>query len=347
MKRILPFAFLVTALISCKKEEQEEQITTSYLHGVYVSNEGSFGAVNGGITHIASDGKVTADAYYQANNVTVGDVLQSFAIIGNRGYAVVNNSQKLEVVDLNTMKHVSAINGLSYPRYIIPVDANTAYLTNGSFAGEVVVINLSDNTIAANIPVGNGPEMLTRSGDYVFVCNSGGWAEDNTVSIIDIDSRTVDTTIPVGDRPVDCVTDATGDVWVLCRGKVIYDESWNVVGHTDAAIYRIDGLSHEIEYSSGIGVNGDHPSHLAISNDGQTLYLNNNEILTMPVSGTTWTTLIDGEFNSLDVHPGSGEIWCSGIPNFVSPTPVYKYDPSGVLRATYQAGIGANGVSFN
>lgn len=347
MKKIAQLAVVMVLITGCKKDEEAETIPKSYLNGAFVSNEGSFGGNNGGITHISTSGEVTNDVYLSANGVELGDVLQSFTIIGNRGYAVVNNSQKVEVMDLSNMKRVASITGLSYPRHLQRIDDQTVYLTNGNFAGEVVVIDLSTNTVSGNIPVGNGPEKMTRTGDKIFVCNSGGWMDDNTISIIDITSETVVETITVGDVPIDAVKDQTGDVWVLCRGKVVYDESWNVIGDTDAMLYRIDGTTNDIESSMTVGTNGDHPSHLEINPAGNIVYIENSGIFSMSIDGTSLTNLVTGSFNSLNVHPLSGDIWCTEIPNFVTPSVVYKYSSSGSLLDSYSTGLGANGVSFN
>lgn len=347
MKKLVQLMVMVVFFTACKKDESSEDVSKSFLNGVFVSNEGSFGNNNAGLTHISPSGEVSGDVYLSANNVELGDVLQSFTVIGNRGYAVLNNSQKVEVIDLATMKRVTAITGFDYPRHLLKVDDQTAYLTNGNFAGEVVIIDLSSNTVAGTIAVGNGPEKMTESAGKVFVCNSGGWANDNTISVIDVSAQSVIETVAVGDVPVDAVTDQNGDVWVLCRGKVIYDESWNVVGDSDAMLYKIDGTNHEIEYSMIVGENGDHPSHLEINPEGNVLYLENNGVFSMDITSTSFTALISGSYNSLDIHPVSGDIWCTAIPNFVSSTPVYKYSLTGQLLATYNAGIGSNGVDFN
>jgi len=347
MKKIVQLFALLVLINGCKKEEKLKEPIRSYLNGAFVSNEGSFGSNNAGISHISLTGALTNDVYLSANGVELGDVLQSFTVIGSRGYAVMNNSQKVEVINLADMKRVASITGLSYPRRLVQIDAQTAFLTNGNFGGEVVILDLTTNTVLGSITVGNGPENITRSGNAVFVCNSGGWAEDNTVSVIDINSQSVVQTITVGDVPFDAVTDQTGDVWILCRGKVIYDQSWNIIGHSDAMIYRIDGTTFDVETSLNIGSNGDHPSHLEINPAGDVLYLENSGIYSMSIDADSWTSLIVGAFNSLNVHPVSGDFWCAAIPNFVSPTPVYNYTSSGILLNTYITGIGANGVSFN
>jgi len=89
-------------LTSCKKDEEpqiEEPFFEDYATGAYVVNEGAFLDNNASITHISNAGTVTNDVYYQVNGVELGDVFQSFAAIGDRGFAILNNSQKIEVVD--------------------------------------------------------------------------------------------------------------------------------------------------------------------------------------------------------------------------------------------------------
>jgi uncharacterized repeat protein (TIGR01451 family) len=76
-----------------------------------------------------------------------------------------------------------------------------AYVTNTG-DNTVSVINISNNTIAATISVGNNPTgvALTPDGKQAYVVN----ADDNTVSVINTTTNTVTTTIPfAGSYPLE------------------------------------------------------------------------------------------------------------------------------------------------
>jgi YVTN family beta-propeller protein len=335
----------ILVLASCKKEEGGT-LPDAAPGGAYVSNEGSFMNSNASVSFIAHDGQVLEDPFYDRNETPLGDVLQSLMFAGNRGYAVLNNSQRVVVFDAESFAYIGAVEGTDYPRHMLAVDSQKAYLTNGSMNGQVLIVDLNSRSVSGSVAVGNGPEQLVRSGNHVYVANSGGWLEDASVSVLDITTDQVVTTVPVGDRPVDLVTDHSGNIWVLCAGRVIYDASWNITGHTPAMLYRISSADHAVSWSAQVGETGDHPDDLAISPSGDQVYYNLNGIRRIEVSQPELPgqIVVGGDFHSLDVHPQSGEIWITSVPDFVSRSNVMRYAPSGEWVGTWQAGIGANGV---
>ncbi len=347
-RNALAIGLLVLAS-SCKKDEEEEPTNNevNYTRGIFVTNEGSFNGNNASITHFDPSLKQTESVYQVANGVGLGDVLQSFTIIGDKAYAVVNNSQKVEVLELKTMKRIATITGVDYPRHLLDAGNGKAYLTNGSLAGEVKIIDLITNTIAGSIAVGMGPEKMYKSADKVFVCNSGGWSIDNTISVIDINTSAVVSTITVGDRPIDMALDSFGNLWTLCSGETLYDENWAVVGNTPAMLYQIDPITGLVMSSMQVGALGDHPREFAMSADETDLLLVNNGLQKMDMLTETWSTLVPGSFNSVDVNTADGDIWCTGTTNFVDPSTLYHYNSSGVLENQFTVGLGANGVDFN
>ncbi len=351
MKRIFNvFAMVSIALASCKKDDEVAQIVSpNYLHGMFVCNEGSYTNNNASITHISNAHIVTDDIYYTQNTVELGDVLQSMTVIGTKGYAVLNNSAKVELINLGDMKNAGTITGTDYPRYIVDGNNGKAYISNGSTSGTVKVINLSTNTIEASITVGNGPEKMLLENNRLWVCNSGGSVMDNSISVIDLASNSVVQTITVGDRPQDIVQDANGDLWVICSGETLYDGSWQVIGHTDAKMFRINADTYAIEAEQMIGQNGDHPRQLAVSPDGQTIYFENLGVFKFDIVDVDFSCveIIADERGSLDIDPTTGEIWCASVNDFVSASTIHRYSISGSLLGSYQTGLGTNSVVFN
>jgi len=338
-------------LSACKKDDDKEDevpATEDYATGAYVVNEGAFLANNASVTHISSEGVVTNDVYFTVNGVELGDVLQSFQVIGDKGYAVVNNSQKVEVVDLKTMENVGTITGIDYPRYMVASGSNTAYLTDGSFGGTLKIINTQTNAITGSIAVGTGPNQLLALNNDLWVCNEGGFGSDSTISIVSTASNSVIDVIEVGLRPSDIVKDALGNVWVLCAGETYYDENWAVSGHTPALLYRINAQTREVVSSVQVGQLGDHPKQLEVSPDGTMLYYENNGVYIFDLLNGDFpgVILISGARSGLSVHPVTGEVWCASISDYTNPSQVFVYTSSGSLRATYTAGIAANGVTF-
>ena len=349
--KLIMISFIFLTLFSCKKKEDENVETTTptsedtgYLHGKFVVNEGNFLSNNGSISFIGED-EILNDVYQIVNGVELGDVLQSFTVIGERGYAILNNSQKIVVVDLKSMQHVATITGMDYPRYLIDGGNGSAYITNGSFAGQVYILDLASNTLTGNIPVGNGPEKMWLDGDHLFVCNSGGWDLDATVSVIDVNTNAVINTIDVGDRPMDIVQDFSGDIWVMCSGN----DGWMVGGETLASLYRINHTSQVVETNSVIGSAGVHPKHIAANAAGTIIYyeLNGIKSVTLGEDEPVEATFLNESVGSIDVDPSTGDIWTTSVSDYVNPSVISCYSTTGELKASYTAGLISSSIIFN
>ena len=338
-------------VISCKKESPEDPIQNpaGFSNGTFVINEGAFGSNNASISFISFSGDLTSDPYFDVNGTPIGDVLQSFTIVDNKGYAVLNNSQRIDVLDMITFEHKALIEGFTYPRYFLPVGSEKAYVSDGNLDGTVQIVNLSTNTITGSIAVGKGPETMMKYGNHVFVCNSGGWATDNTISVIDVLTDQVVQTLVVGDRPVDMCIDYLSNIWVICSGETLYDVDWNVIGHTDASIVRIDALGLNVIDAFTIGINGDHPRLIESTATQFAILYENHGVYAINVASPSFpgVLLIGGNHNGLGVNPWNGEIWTAGPADFISASHVRKHDSFGVELGEFTAGIGANGFAFN
>ena len=355
MKCCFTSLIIVAMFFSCTKDNDLKTLDEGFTHGVFISNEGKFQANNGSVSYFDTDSnKIINNIFETINGRSPGDIVQSVGICGKYAFIIVNNSQKIEVVDLRSFMAAGVITGVSYPRYLIAVSDTKAYLTNGSFSGYIYVIDINNLNISDSIVVGNGPENMVISDNLVFVANSGGWATDNTVSIIDVNTDEVIKTIEVGDCPTDLVKDVNGDIWVLCKGSVIYnwDPPYNIISETESSLVKINGESLSVEKTIIIGNAGDYynPKRLAISNNGESilfdesggLYIMNIQDITAPQ-----TPLIDKTFYGIEVDPASGYIYGFYSNGFESSGYMFRYDQVGNIIDSTLVGIAPNGAIFN
>ncbi|MBC7641828.1 MAG: hypothetical protein H7174_05740, partial [Flavobacterium sp.] len=121
--------FLITIisvlfLVSCSKDELEVPVYTSkgtYDSGVLVLNEGAFMSSNSSVSFISFDLNTVQNNIFSLANpsLVLGDVAQSIGFNGDLAYIVVNNSNKIRIVNRYTMANVAVITaGLNNPRYI-------------------------------------------------------------------------------------------------------------------------------------------------------------------------------------------------------------------------------------
>jgi len=337
-------------MISCSREPLTKD--SGFSAGVYIVNEGGYTKNNGSITYYNKDsGIVHENIFAMVNGRSLGDVVQSFSIAGDIGLIVVNNSQKVEVIDLETFVSLGTITGIDYPRYAMAVSDDKVYLTDGNYQGQVHIIDLNTWRITGQIPVGNGPENLVQSRGYIYVANGGGWDYDHTVSVIDPVTDKVVRNIEVGDHPVDLTVDANLDIWVLCKGRVAYDANWNVVYETDSKLFRIRSDTREIADSFTIGSKGDYfnPIRLTANKDGtKILYAEIDGIYRMDYDAaeSPRTVWIPGSYYGLEVDPEDGTIYALKAKGFDSKGKAYLYDESGHLMDSIQTGIAPNGAAF-
>lgn len=191
---------------------------------IFVLNEGGMGANNASLDFLRlSDGTYVTGAFKKMNPAVgagLGDVGNDIAVRGNEVWIAVNNSGLVEVLSAVDEKEKAVIT-VPTPRNIA-FDDRYAYVSSwaGAYAnygadytisdyknprGQVYRINLDTRKVEGTVEVGYQPEGIACYGGKIYVANSGGIASslppsysyDNTVSIIDAASFTVERTLEV------------------------------------------------------------------------------------------------------------------------------------------------------
>ncbi|WP_345241552.1 YncE family protein [Nibrella saemangeumensis] len=324
-----------------------------YESGVLVLEEGGFTKGNASVSFInRQTGQITPDIFKKVNSRAIGDVLQSYTELAGRGYLVVNNSNKVEIVDANTFKSVGSIEaGVDQCRYIVPVSNEKAYVScwGNSPNGSVAVVDLANKVVVKQVMTGVGPEGMLVKGSDLYVANSGGFDTDNTVSIINTQTDAVTSTITVGDVPTHLVIDRNQDIWVLCSGK----PTWNSPDRlTKAELIRINSSTKQIVGRITIGgknINGN-PDNLIINGDGTMLYFTlNNAVYSMPVSAATApidTPLIRKNLYGLGYDNATNTIYGAYAGDFSQNGYVYRYRTGGQVIDSLRVGLIPSGFYF-
>jgi len=358
MKSNLIYSAAILALsavtfVSC---DETESIPGKYENGAIVLNEGSFGNSNASVSWVSySNDSVINNIFETANNRPLGDVLQSALKARGKIFLVVNNSGKVEVVNSTDFVSVGVIENLYNPRYAVEVDGRI-YVSqwNGwGQKGAVMVFDISNLSKVDSIPVSTGAEGIIYEAGRVWVANSGGFGLDSTLSVINPDTREVETTIQVGYCPKEMVTDAHGKIWVLCSGTTIYDANWNVIGSKPSSLVVVNPNTKSVEKTIPL-FNNQHPSHIDISPNKQTIYFGGgygfNGIYSLSIDATVapQTYSIPGYYYGFNVNHNNGDIYCLEAPNFTQAgnLKVFSSDSS-EPKFSVSVGIGPNGVIFN
>jgi YVTN family beta-propeller protein len=353
-KLFLPLLMvLAMAFTGCEKDDSFSFDVTNK-SGYYVINEGSWGKANASVGFITNDGKYHADLFGRINNRVLGDVLQSVGIHNQKAYMVLNGSNKIEIMTANTFEELGVIEGFYGPRYIEFANGKAYVSQWGDFENEnaaVKVIDLSTNKIIKSIATGAGSERMVVVGSKLLVANSGGYGNNNTISVIDTNTDEVTKTVTLDeDSPKGFVVDKNGNVWVLCYGSVVYNAiDWTIIdSETRSALVK---LSDSFEPSQTIVIaNNQHPVNIAISPAGDVIYygggytFNGIYAFSIDAAQVSSAPIINGYFYGLTVNPSNGEIVGLQAPSFTDAGTMARYTANGTAVSAVAVGIGPSGA---
>lgn len=339
---------LAAGLFACESNNPPLEASGKFENGVFILNEGNFGSNNASLSFYSKDSlKMSNDVF---KNVTgkdmLGDIMQSMSIINNKAYLVINNSQKIEILNLTDYSN-TRITDLSYPRYIIKASNQKAYISNGNGYSQdnIYILNTSTDQITDSIAIGTGPETFLKNGDDMLVACKGGFLSDSTVYVIDIENDEINDTIAVGQIPVEMTRDAWGNIWVLCNGRNIYNADWSaIIRSIPGSLVQIDPTTYQvlktITFSAPLAGFGS--NNLAANGTGTKLYINDGNIIAYDIEAETMSTLIPSAYwYGIDVDPSTNYIWGT-----LSSGKVQVYNAEGNRLSEYDAGASPSGAVF-
>jgi len=318
-----------------------------YEKGYFVTNEGPFQNGSGTITFVGDDGQVSQNVFKTVNSEDIGNILNSMTIAEDKGYIVVNNSNKIVVVNKYTMEKEAEIKGdaIVNPRFLV-VNDGKGYISNwgdpnNSNDDFITVISLETNTVLETISVGEGPEKLIVDADKLYVCLQGGYGSNNKVVVIDTSNDTVITNLTVGDVPNSILADNNGDLWVLCGGNPSYTGN-----ETPGFLYKITPGNNALSFIEFEGT--EHPS-LLNSESGMLFYTLNGKVYQMNNSDNVLPSEgiagLDGFYYSMNIR--NGDLYATDAADYNSEGTLKIFNiSSGSLLETINTGIIPGQVVF-
>jgi DNA-binding beta-propeller fold protein YncE len=356
--------FVFVFLVSCRtdeyivREEQENlaQPENTAIKGFYLLNEGNMGTNKATLDFFDyTTGIYRRNIYGEINPTVVkelGDVGNDIQIYGSKMYAVINVSNKIEVLDAKTAKRIKTIqlencryvtfkNGKAYASsYAGPVS-----LDPNAPLGKVAEIDTVSLSIQRTVTVGYQPEEMEIIGNQLFVANSGGYKfpnYDRTVSVVDLTTFKEIKKIDVAINLHHVKKDNYGDLYVTSRG-----DYYNI----PSSLYLVDPVTGIVKKDFHIGV-----SEMTIVNDK--LYYYGNEfnynthaykktfgIIDVKTEQIISNKIIDQEYvdaiktpYGIAVNPITEDIYLTDARNYVSTGYVYCFDRNGHFKWKTEGG---------
>jgi DNA-binding beta-propeller fold protein YncE len=299
--------------------------------GMYIINEGNFQFGNASISYYnPADKSMIEDIFKYSNNQSLGDVCQSMSLINGWYYIVVNNSQKIEIVNPENFQKKTSITGLISPRYILQVSNSKAYVSDFK-SHRVSIINLHNHTKMGEIPIRGWTEQMHLIYGKVFITNM----QTNRLYIVNSANDVIEDSLQLTKNPGSIVEDKNGKLWVLCEGDASIQQP--------GALLCIDPGSKNIikEFTFNLP---DAPKRLSINDTHDTLYYINKHIyqLATDANALPSAALISGNnknFYDISIEPKTGNLFAADAIDYIQKGKIYAYNSKGLLIADFKVGI--------
>jgi len=339
------FGFVLLFSISCTSEYEETIPEITYQNGLLITNEGNFGSPNADVTFITKDLSLMQNEIYKAKNnkENLGDVLQTMVLNGDKAYLLLNNSNKIQIVDRVTFKKAGEITAqLNNPRYMAIANGNL-YVSNDKYNGAkfVNVYKLSDNSFVKKIDFASTStvERVVEAGGNIFVQNAS-YGFGNTITKINTTNNAIEgTPIPVPNGDITKTITYNSNVYVIAQGTA------------DSYIYQINPAGSIVKTTTLTGIaNG---TNLQIDG-GRFYFTSSNKVYSMDMNATAAPTnpiitAVDGgaNFTLYGFSVIDGRIFTSDVKGFTQPSEITVYTTGGTVISKFTAGMGATSVYKN
>lgn len=328
---------MVLMLGACKRDPSpvEPVVPVPSAKGVYIIHEGLFNQSNASLWYYDLESfAIVQDIFYAANGRSLGDVANQMVIHNNRGYIVVNNSHKIEVIDVNTNKSEGTIDagaGKS-PREMMVVNDTLGLVTN-LYDNSVSAVNLKEMKVFKRILTSANPDGIALSGERAFVACSG-FGGGTMVSVVSATELRETSMLTVWPNPSQVAVDENGMVYVLSIGQ--YNDYGNPLDDVWGAVTVIDpsvpAVVDTIHFSS-------HIFKIALARGGVGYVSGEDTVWQIDTrERRVVKPFVTGACYGLAVDAALGDVYITDPKNYITPGQVKIYSSQGELRTQFWVG---------
>ena len=329
--------------------------------GFYLLNEGNMGSNKATLDFYNFETAAYTRNIYAERNPNVpkemGDVGNDVGIYEGKLYAVINVSNKVEVMDAKTTKRIGQIE-IPNCRFI-KFHEGYAYIT--SYAGPVIInpnyeqigyvakVNTTTLEQEDRCLVGFQPDELEIVDGKIYVANSGGYmgasateGYERTVSVIDIETFEEEKRIDVAYNLERIKADKRGNLWVSSRGDYknlpsrlfFIDKDLQQVTDTIEVAASNYWIDDDLLYVYGT----------EYSHHTQDWDISYNVIDTKTHKIIKQNIITDGTDKQIEkpygimVDPETKDIYITDAGNYVTPGILYCFDKDGKKKWSVRAG---------
>ncbi|MDR1877594.1 MAG: YncE family protein [Flavobacteriaceae bacterium] len=368
LRNFLFIYFILLGLLSCSDDDKYENSGDDIItpepgasRGLYILSEGGWGRNEASLTYYDYDsGNYTNDyfGWVNPNEGVLGDVGNDINIYGSKMYAVINNSNYVEVMEAKTAKHLGKI---QIPNCrSVTFDKGYAYVSsfagtpqsNNSQLGTIVKIDTTNLSIVNNVSVGYQPEEMTVVNDKLYVANSGGYTPesyDTTVSVIDLSSFQEVKKIDVGANLWKIKADKNNNIWVTSRGNyndikpfisIIDPNTDTVIKTITATITGFDFYENNLYYYGT-----DYDSANKTVNSYGIIDINTQNKISSHIMNENTESQIVVPYGII-INPDNGDIFIADARDYQISGKIFCINKNGILKWVRNAGVSPGHFTF-
>lgn len=330
--------------------------------GMYLLNEGNMGSNKATIDYLDFCNGIYIRNIYGERNPNVikelGDVGNDIQVYGNRLYAVINCSHKVEVMDLHSCRRIGQID-IPNCRYI-RFNGNKAYISSyvgpvsidpNAQLGAIFEVDTATLLVTRKVTVGYQPEEFEIIGNHLYVANSGGYRApeyDSTLSVVDLTDFRQIKKIPVCVNPHRVRKDQYNRLWITSRGdhKEVQPQlvCLQPLHPTPYTLHHISP-SEMMIVGDSMYFYGAHWSDETMSNQITYGVFNiQNSLPFREGAGVDYSLITDGTEQNIkipygiQVNPYNGDIYITDAKNYVSSGQLHCYSREGKRKWSVRTG---------
>jgi hypothetical protein len=334
LKNSILFLALISIFSSCVKENTTNAGT--YSGGFFISNEGAYGKGNASIDYYStSKDSFYSNIFAKANNIALGDVLQTISIANNKMIAIVNNSDKVLFLNATTLAIENSVT-VPKPRYAYPI--NNSEILVSSMNGSMFVINTTSGAITKTIQTGFFTDKILKVNDkYYIEFQKMVVSSNNEQGFLIFDANLT--------QIEKFNTSFYPSGTVLTGSNMLATQLNDTAFSAPSRITKIDLATKNLETIA----NGTYSPLMSFYN-GELYFFADNAVKKMTASGTV-TKLFDvtGVTSpyALNVIKSSGKIAICDATDYSSSGKIVIYNVNGSIYKTLNTGIAPNGILEN
>ena len=344
--RLFVHLFIVCSSYSCNKPSDSAVISPTdnsssckagqvFRKGVLVVNEGNYGSTPGSLTFCDSSGKVIPDVFNCVNGRVAGNVCQSLYSLSDKLYLVVNNSQKVEVLNARTLQTAGQIKGLRSPRYMLSPDGLKAYITD-LYSDSITIVRLSDNHSIGKIYARGWTNKMVLLNGLVYITQQKTLTDTRpageNILVLNPASDRITDSIQVGIGIGEIAADSLGRLWVLAAKGLT---------GSSPVLCAVNPVTKAVVYNKALA-EGKEARALVTDKAGKKAYFICGDVFELQTDLLQPELKLfypqgSGLYYGLGVSP-SGDVYVSNAKDYITSGRIYRLNPSGIVADSFSAG---------